>query len=391
MGLRRLAFLNFRNLADRELAVDARQVLLVGENGQGKTNLLEAVYLLCVGSSFRERAEAALLREPSLPGSVFGTYGFGTHGQTERTDLAGAASAEPERTLAVGWQQPGARKEMRIDGKPIVDRAELLALLLCVCFVQEDMEIVAGPPELRRRFFDQTLTLSDLSWLGTLRAYRRVLRSRNLALRAHHEELLDVFDEQLAPLGLEIQRRRVALTADFNTVFEPMVSAITSGVLEVRISYRPSWAGLDNADEVAAALGAERQRDLLLGATSSGPHLDRFLYVSGGKDFTRFASTGQRRLCALALRVAMTRFLAERTARRPILLLDDVLLELDSARKRAVVERFPDYEQAFFTFLPDENWLSYRGSDALVLKVERGDFKAWGNGPEARNGMRKGT
>jgi DNA replication and repair protein RecF len=360
MGFRRLAFLNFRNLADRELTLGARQVLLVGENGQGKTNLLEAVYLLAVASSFRERREEVLLRDPTAAAAVSGLYGDGGRGL--------------ERQLAVTWQQPGCRKEIRIDGKQASDRAQLLSEILCVCFVQEDMEMVAGSPEARRRLFDQTLSLAEPGWLELYRSYRQVLRARNLALRAKHEDLLDVYDEQIAPLGLEIMRKRRAVTAEFDAVFSPLVREIADG-LEVTIRYRPSWSGLEAPGEVASRLGAERGRDLAAGITGTGPHRDHFAYLCAGREVSRYASTGQRRLCALVLRMAMARLLSERTARRPVLLLDDVLLELDADRKRAFVERFPDYDQAFFTFLPDENWLAYRGSDALVLTVANGELR----------------
>lgn len=119
-----------------------------------------------------------------------------------------------------------------------------------------------------------------------------------------------------------------------------------------------------------------RERDRLLGATTSGPHRDTCLYLQGGKDFCHVASTGQLRLCALVLRVAQASFLTARTKRLPVLLLDDVLLELDPDRKRAFLSRFPPYEQAFFTFLPDEAWQAYKTPATMVLSVEGGDFRA---------------
>ena len=359
MGFGLLGFLNFRNLGDRELDVDARQVLLVGENGQGKTNLLEAVYLLCVASSFRESRDAALLRDPALPAGLQGRYG---------------STGSPPHRLSLGWQ-PGAKKEVRIDGKAVTDRRDLLRTVLCICFIQQDLEFVSGPPEARRRFFDQVLALADLSWLDTFRDYRQVLRARNLALKARQNDLLDVYDWQIAPLGLAIRARRERLVAEFNGVFTPLLSGILGGDVAVRIRYRPSWSGLDSREAVVSRLAADRAKDLAFGTTTSGPHRDGFAFTIGGRDFLHFASTGQVRLCALVLRVAQAHFLAERTGRRPVLLLDDVLLELDPGRKRAFVERFPEYDQAFFTFLPGENHLSSRGGDALLLTVEGGEFR----------------
>jgi len=360
MGFARIGFLNFRNLADRQIDVGARTVLLVGENGQGKTNLLEAVYLLSVASSFRGDRDAELLREPALPASLTGRYD---------------RSGEPPCGLAIRWE-PGRGREVRVNDKTVNDRRSLLAEVLCICFVQQDADFVVGPPEARRRFFDQVLALAHPAWLEVFRDYRRVLRARNAALKAGQTDLLDVLDRQIAPLGLALRERREALVEDFNAVFGPLVGGIMGieGEGAVRIRYRPSWAGLETTVAVTERLAGERAKDLAFGTTTSGPHRDRFACLVDGRDFAHFASTGQVRLCALALRVAEARFLAERTGRRPVLLLDDVLLELDPGRKRAFVERFPDYEQAFFTFLPGENHLSARSDDALLLTVEHGEF-----------------
>jgi DNA replication and repair protein RecF len=261
-----------------------------------------------------------------------------------------------------------------VNGKPVNDRRDLLSEVLCICFVQQDADFVVGPPEARRRFFDQVLALSHPAWLEAFRDYRRVLRARNAALKAGQPDLLDVLDEQIAPLGLALRGRRESLVADFNEVFTPLVGGIMGGGGPVAIRYRPSWAGLETPEAVTGRLAALRARDLAFGTTTSGPHRDRFSCVVDGRDFSHFASTGQVRLCALALRVAQARFLAGRTGRKPVLLLDDVLLELDPGRKRAFVDRFPDYEQAFFTFLPGENHLSELSDDALLLTVENGEF-----------------
>ena len=337
MGFEELRFFNFRNLVDRTLGLHgAREVFLVGENGQGKTNMIEAVHLLCVGSSFREPRDSALVRDSSVAAGLSGRY-------------AGSRDGETSFGLQIA---PGRRKEFHLDGKAVVERRELFSRVLCVCFVQEDMGFVTGSPEARRRFHDQTLILSDLPFLDLLRSYRQVLKARNLCLRAREEDLLDVYDSQLATLGLELQARRAALAGEFNSVFAPLYRAVAGSDAAVEVRYRPSWHGLTAPGQAVDRLAGQRERDLALGATTSGPHRDSFFYSLEGKDFTQYASTGQLRLCALVMRVAQARFLSERTGRRPVLLLDDVLLELDPGRKRQFVSQLPAYEQAFFTFLP---------------------------------------
>ena len=356
MGFEALRFFNFRNLLDGELPLDAREVFLVGENGQGKTNLLEALHLLVVGSSFREKRESAFPRDPSAPLSLSARLG-----------------AEGASTVGL-LMAPGKRKEIRVNDKAVTERRSLLAEALCIAFVQQDMDFVIGTPEDRRRFFDPTLVLSDLGFIDALRGYRQVLRSRNISLRDGSDELLDVYDAQLATLGLALQERRGDIVRRFDAVFEPLFREITGAAEPVRVRYRPSWEGLATPDDVVAHLAARRARDRLTATTGSGPHRDTCLYTYDGHDYGHFASTGQLRLCALALRVAQARFLAETTGRRPILLLDDVLLELDPARKRAFLDRLPACDQAIFTFLPDETWQAYRTDDTRVLEVRGGDF-----------------
>jgi DNA replication and repair protein RecF len=359
MGFERLRFFNFRNLKDRELSLGAREIFLVGPNGQGKTNLLEAVHLLSLGSSFREKREAALAREPSEPIGLFAGFS---------ASEAGAKSI----SLQIA---SGRRKELRVDDKVLADRRGLLSEVLCLCFVQQDMDFIIGSPEDRRRFFDQTLVLSDSEYMDSLRSYRQVLKARNLCLRDNRDDLLEVYDAQLSARGLFLQGRREALVREFDALFGSLLSEISGSDQEVRIRYRPSWEGLSKTDEVMAHLAGRRERDRLIGASTSGPHRDLCSFVRDGKEYSHFASTGQLRLCALALRVAQARYLSGRSSRKPVLLVDDVLLELDPVKKNAFLARFPPFEQAFFTFLPDESWRSYRTPDTLVLGVEAGDFR----------------
>ena len=362
MPFERLRFFNFRNLKDRELSVDAGVVFLVGPNGQGKTNLLEAVHLLCLGSSFREKRETALARDPAEATGLFATY-RGTSGES--------------KTFSLQFGE-GRRKEVRVDDKALPDRRGLLAEVLCLCLVQEDMALIAGSPEDRRRFCDQTLAVSDPGYLDALRSYRQVLKARNHCLREERDDLLDVYDAQLAVHGLYLQQTRAALVQEFDSQFCGLLSEVSGGTQEVHIAYAPSWEGLCSTEEVMARLSTRRHRDRVVGITTSGPHRDVVRYVRDGREYPPFASTGQLRLCALALRVAQARFLAAQTGRNPILLVDDVLLELDPARRAAFLQRFPSCEQVFFTFLPDEGWRASRSEDTLVLEVEAGDFRRYG-------------
>ena len=360
MGFEALSFQNFRNIKDGEVAVPAPQVFLVSENGQGKTNFLEAVHLLCVAGSFRDVKDQAFARDRTQAARVAGVYTTGI--ETTRYDVR---VSDHEK------------KEIRINEKFISDRRELLGQVICVCFVQQDMDLVCGPPEARRRFFDQTLLLSHLSFLDVHRDYRRVLRSRNAALKQGQESLLDLYDTQLAALGLLITAARRALVDSLSSRFSSLVRKITGWSSTLRIRYSASWGEDADVPAVLQRLTSSRNRDLSLGTTTSGPHRDIFAYSFGDEDFVPKASTGERRLCALVLRVAQSAYLSDAACKPPVLLVDDVLLELDPERKIAFISNLPPYEQAFFTLLPGEDFSQYARDGARVLRVKSGGFSPW--------------
>jgi DNA replication and repair protein RecF len=356
MGFYSVACLHFRNLKDGEVALGAPEIFLVGENGQGKTNFLESLYLLCYGASFRTPVDARLIRHGQEQATVRGRFG----------DEDGL-----QREVAVRLERLG-HKEIRSDGKPIRDRALLIENIPCILFSHQDLETVTGAPEMRRRFFNQVQSLFDPLFIGLLRSYRRALRTRNLFLREGNRALLSAGGRSRVELGLRIQERRTAIVEEFNLTLVPLFRRVSGLEEEVRIQYRPSWRQGAGPAEVLEHLEGCLERDLVLASTSSGPHRDRFVLLQGEREFAHLASTGQVRLGSLLLRVAQARFFLSKTGRRPVLLLDDVLLELDSMRRERFLAEIPAYEQAFFTFLPDEQFLGLRRTETLIYRVEKG-------------------
>jgi DNA replication and repair protein RecF len=178
----------------------------------------------------------------------------------------------------------------------------------------------------------------------------------------------------LAEIGHRIQSRREAIVEEFNPSYEPLFARLSGSPGATKIDYRPSWKRNVGVPEIMEHLGRTRSRDLRFETTTSGPHRDRFVVTQDGNEFALLASTGQVRLASLVLRVAQADFVAAKTGRRPILLLDDVLLELDSSRRDRFLEALPPYDQAFFTFLPDEQFLAYRGSNTRIFRVAGGEL-----------------
>jgi DNA replication and repair protein RecF len=376
MPFRTAGFHAFRNLKDADVDVDAERVFLVGENGQGKTNFLEALYYLCCGSSFRGLVDAFIPRA--------GESGFGLRALWSESvgGVAGGSRGEiPDETVSVSMENSA--KEIRLNDKVLRDRKELVFHSPAVVFCHEDFAFAAGDPERRRFFFDQCSGMISLSYIESLRAYKRVLKQRNAALKEGVHELLEVLDPQFVRYGLELMEARRRIHGLFRTSFSELYERVSEFGEKVELEYSSSWPAQAGRDEVMDILAAKRDGEIFMGTTRSGPHRDRWNFSCGGSLFTDKASTGQLRLVSLVLRIVETRVYADyaRSAaagpKWPILLLDDVLLELDPGKRKRFLELLPGRgsgAQAFFTFLPGEPWTEYSGGDTIAYKVSDGGF-----------------
>jgi DNA replication and repair protein RecF len=185
--------------------------------------------------------------------------------------------------------------------------------------------------------------------------------------------MLDTLDIQFVRYGMNLVEKREAAAAAFSEMFGPLYEKV-SGIAGITVRYLPSWKG-DSGEKAIALLGQRRENDRAAGTSLSGPHRDRYLFVRGGANFAEKASTGQRRLLALLLRIAQARRFSEMTGKNPVLLLDDVLLEMDGEKRRKFISVMPEYDQAFFTFLPEEPYSLYRKPDTVVYTVEDGSVR----------------
>ncbi|MFW5776057.1 MAG: DNA replication/repair protein RecF [Spirochaetota bacterium] len=375
MAFTSIRLYNFRNLDDTSVSTDAREVFLVGENGQGKTNFLEAVYFVCYGSSFRTRRDETMRRNGTSEMAVEGRF-----------QVDGSSHA-------IRIKQAGRGKEIELDGKAVADRQEIIANVPCIVFCHDDITFVTGGPDTRRWFMNQTQALLEPLFIQEVRRFTRVLKSRNAALKDQRTDLLDVLDRQLVETGLPLQLRRAELARRFGDALRELFATVFGSDRRLDLAYRPSWGEPDDdlgstepheppsaipsdtsayAAELVAHLARNRQRDLDMRTSTRGPHRDRFPMKLDDRPLTDVASTGQLRLVSLILRVTQAQLLSQVTGRLPVLLLDDVLLELDPTRRRRFVEALPEYEQAFFTFLPDEQYARFRRHTTQTYRVEAG-------------------
>ena len=358
MAFRSIRTASFRNLSDKEVNINGKDIFLVGENGQGKTNFIEALYFCSYASSFRGVRDSELVR------------------LGEKDCYVSVNSDSAINTQLTVCYKDG-KKSINLDNKKMEDRKELLSVNPCIVFCHEDMEFIAGSPERRRWFFDQTQSLWDLLYLEDLRNFRKVLKARNNHLKNNYSRnsseytaLLDALDPQLVNYGFELIKKREAAAKTFSQILEPLYKEI-SGIDNITIRYVPSWKE-KSAEDLKAGLLSRRETDISFGISLSGPHRDRFVFMRHDREFTGKASTGQRRLLALLLRMAQANLFTKKTGKKPVLLLDDVLLELDGNKRQKFISLMPEYDQAFYTFLPEEPYKNYCKNDTIIYKVQDG-------------------
>lgn len=353
-----LSSTNFRNLQSTTIDLLAKEVYFVGENGQGKTNFLEALYYSAYASSFRTRSEQEIVRRGEDAFSVRTMF-------RDDTDSVTAIHAEFQR----------GRKKILKNQKKVTDRKELVNTIPCVLFCHDDLDFAVGEPERRRFFIDQSLSMYDGLYIDELRAYKKILKNRNLVLKNKDYQMLEMYDVQLAQRGIYLQDKRKKMVFLFNSIFSRLYERV-SGIEGLSIIYDPSWKEVENRtpsqDQVLDLLSSKRKVDCVMETTMSGPHRDRIRFVQDGRPFVPTASTGQRRLISLLLRVAQAVHYTEVTGRKPVLLMDDVLLELDPDKRQKFTSVLPPYNQLFCTFLPGEPYERYRTSETRVLFVEDG-------------------
>ena len=330
--LRTLALRDFRNLQRVDLAFPAAGVAVVGENGQGKSNLLEAVYYLHLLRSVRGARDVDIVR--------FGALGFHIAARTE-----GGSYHE----LSAGFERQGKRKRVKLDGAEPQRLSDALGALPCVLFSPADVELVAGAPSARRRYLDILLALSSRPYLAALQRYRHALAQRNAALREafrsggqRAEQRVAVWEAPLAEHGAVLWRERVAWAQRASGRFATMCAAIGERApvaMRYATSLEPaSTSSADISSALTTALAEKRALDVRRGLTHAGPHRDDLALTLDGRELRAFGSAGQQRTAAIALRLLEGETLRERLGAAPLLLLDDPFAELDVRRSARILE-----------------------------------------------------
>lgn len=320
-----------RNLAPLTLRPGPRFNVLAGDNGQGKTNVLEAIYAVCTLRSFRTRRLGDLI-----------AFGHEEARLAAEVDRGGSV-----RTYELAIRPAG--RQARLDDKLVRPTSRYFGGFQVVLFAPEDLAIPRGSPADRRAFLDRAVFQRAPEYLGEAQSYDKVLKNRNALLKGLRERtsrdqtLLEVYDQQLAELGARRMVRRARLVSEIAPRFRRAFETIARIDIPVDLAYAPSLSGpVGDEPAVAAALAeafaAGRARDIARAATSIGPHRDDLELSLGGHPAAVFASQGQLRAMVLAWKTAELDLLEEAHGEAPILLLDDVSSELDPQRNEYLFE-----------------------------------------------------
>lgn len=360
MIITRAQLTNFRSYEACEIMPCEGVNVLLGDNGQGKTNVLEALYLCCTGRSHRTRQDRELIR--------WGADFAAVKAEAVRRD----GSHEVELVLpALG------RRKIRVAGQEVSRSGELMGHVTGVLFSPEDLRTVKDGPAERRRFVDMALSQIRPAYYYALQRYNRALKQRGEALKVIAAQpsfmaTLDSWDEQLAAAGAELMRHRRAYVERLSAVAGETHREIADDRERLELKYLPSVSAGDDVQANLEALFAARETDLRRLTTSVGAHRDDVQILVDGRDVRAFGSQGQQRTAALSMRLSELDVMKEEIGEWPMLMLDDVMSELDPGRRRQLVSHLAGI-QTFITCTDAEDLAGAEVGRAW--RVESGELR----------------
>jgi len=355
MIIKSLKIKDYRNYEFQQIEFDKATNIFYGDNAQGKTNILEAVYLSGTTKSHRGTKDRDLIR--------FGCEESHIEAQIEKK--------------GVPWQidmhlKKNSPKGIAINKVPIRRASELFGLMNFVFFSPEDLNIIKNGPSERRRFMDLELSQLDKVYLKDLASYNRIVNQRNKLLKdAYYDEklidTLDVWDMQLVTYGNKIIERRKKFINEVNEIIYNIHYKLTGGRERILLSYESGCGGFS----LEQALKRNRDRDIRMKSTSAGPHRDDICFKAGNLDIRKFGSQGQQRTAALSLKLSEIELVKQIIRDTPVLLLDDVLSELDKHRQNYLLESIGDI-QTLITCTGLDEFVNHRFSINKVFHVQSG-------------------
>jgi DNA replication and repair protein RecF len=343
MELESLTLKNYRNYGDLTLEFSDGVNVFLGENAQGKTNLLESIYVLALARSHRTSSDKDLIQWSEKEATI--------SGRVKR-----AISDTP---LSLNFSNKG--KKARVNHLEQSKLSQYIGQLNVILFAPEDLELVKGAPSVRRRFIDMEFGQMSPLYLYNTTQYKRILKERNAYLKRLQLKqtadtvFLDVLSEQLVNVGAQILLARESFLKKLEQAAQPIHAEISDQRETLHLVYNSS-VNFDEKDDLAgvtaafeAALLKQRAREIMMGSTLLGPHRDDLQFIVNDNDVAVFGSQGQQRTTALAVKLAEIDLMQQETGEYPVLLLDDVLSELDANRQTHLLLAIQDKVQTFIT------------------------------------------
>jgi DNA replication and repair protein RecF len=344
---------SFRNYDLLELVWGPRVNLIHGQNGHGKTNLLEGIFLLSTGRILRGAKDADCIK----------------HGQDESKVIGVRSSDESEISVHLTRHH---RKRIAINGMGIPRASDVLGRLPSVTFIPEDLSLVSGEPAERRLYLDSALSQASPGYLNHLARYKRALQHRNALLKTAQTEPVDdesfaIWEAELDEHGNQLRRYRIDFLESIHADATQLYAELSGGeTFSIHYAQRDEASLLD-------VLAATRGQDIRRGATQVGPHRDDIAMELLGADLRAFGSQGQRRSAAITLKLCELIFLERVMRQKPMLLLDDIFSELDSRRRENLLHiGFAAADQVFITCTEIDSFHEKLLSDAAIFKVQSG-------------------
>ncbi len=359
MYLKKIELKNFRNYEEEEVEFHQKVNVITGKNAQGKTNLLESLYIMTLGKSFRTSKDSDMI-------------GFDKEFcRAKSTSIKEGRELELEITI----RREG--KSAKINGVKALKNIDLLENVYMVVFSPEDLKIVKDEPEKRRKFIDRELCQLKPVYYKNLGRYKKILQQRNSLLKQQEidEDVIAVWDESLADYGARIIQERKQFIEKINRIGREISNSITNSKEEIEIFYEANVELREGYEEqkeyLKRALAKNLKNDMLRRSTSAGPHKDDLRICVEGVDIRHYGSQGQQRTAALSLKLAEIQLIKEETKTSPILLLDDVMSELDAERQTFLIYSLEEV-QLFITAAELSESVKKRLPEGDTFFVEKG-------------------
>lgn len=345
MHIKKIKIENFRNYHEEEVFFHEKVNVIIGDNAQGKTNLLESIYVSSLGRSFRTTKDKEMIFFEKPYARILATY----------------ISEDQEKKVEIGFSKEG-KKEIKVNNIKVEKMTEMLDHFYVVVFSPDDLKMVKEEPEKRRNFIDRELCKMKISYLNNLVQYKKILMQRNAYLKSDKKDrqAMQVWDDALSQYGARVILQRKKFVEEINGISKEIHHKITQGKENLEIRYLPSVItneeSIGNKEEYLEQLVESMRKkltdsyksDVYAGNTGVGPHKDDLLILINDIAARQYGSQGQQRTAALSMKLAEISLIEKEKGEKPILLLDDVLSELDADRQKYLIDALSE-TQLFIT------------------------------------------